>query len=137
MKAIQKRSDCPVSNGLDLFGDKWTLLILRDMMFFGKNSFSEFLCSNEKIASNILTDRLAMLHQEGFVTKQPSPENKSKFLYTLTEKAIDLVPVITEISLWSLQHTDAKDAMQIAAKMGKNKARAIKDIQEQLRETNR
>lgn len=136
MKAIQKRSDCPVSNSLDLFGDKWTLLILRDMMFFNKTSFSEFLCSSEKIASNILTDRLTMLYQEGFVTKRPAPENKSKFLYTLTDKAIDLVPVITEISLWGIQHTNATDAMQIAKKMERNKARVIKDIQEQLRVAN-
>lgn len=133
MKPIQKRSDCPVSSGLDVFGDKWTLLILRDMMFFGKTSFSEFLCSSEKIASNILTDRLNLLHQEGFVTKHPAPENKSKYLYTLTDKAIDLVPVITEISLWGIQHTNAKDVMQIAEKMKKNKTRAIKEIQDQLR----
>src|SRR5271154_2631739 len=75
MKTINGRSACPISYSLDIFGDKWTMLIIRDLLVFGKDSFSEFMCSDEKIATNILTDRLNVLLQEGFVTKHIAPTN--------------------------------------------------------------
>src|SRR5258708_19758457 len=99
MKTINRRSECPISYTLDIFGDKWTMLIMRDLLLFGKDSFSEFLCSDEKIATNILTDRLNVLLQEGIVTKHTSPTNKSKFLYLPTEKPIKLIPILSEITL--------------------------------------
>jgi DNA-binding HxlR family transcriptional regulator len=75
------------------------MLIMRDLLLYGKDSFSEFLCSDEKIATNIWTDRLNVLLQEGFVTKHTAPTNKSKFLYRPTEKAIELIPILSEIIL--------------------------------------
>ncbi len=69
MKPVTTRSPCPISYSLDLFGDKWTLLILRDIILDGKSSFSEFMSSKEKIASNILVDRLQILHTQGFLSK--------------------------------------------------------------------
>jgi len=100
MKAIKARSDCPVSFALDFLGDQWTLLILRDMMLKNKSTYGDFLNSGEKIATNILADRLAALEQHGFVTKQTTSDKKSTFIYRMTEKGIDLVPVIMELSIW-------------------------------------
>jgi len=99
------RSHCPINLAVEIFGDKWSLLILRDIMFAGKRHFRELLQSEEGIASNILTDRLAMLEREGVLTKTPDPAHKQKFIYTLTLKGIDLLPIIKEIGTWSLKHT--------------------------------
>jgi len=89
---------------LDILGDKWTLLILRDMLFEEKSSFSEFKASSEKIASNILTDRLAKLDAAGFVIKTSSIGNKVKYRYSLTDKAIDLLPVFVALFSWAEKH---------------------------------
>lgn len=99
MKKIKKRSECPVSFCLDLFGDKWTLLIIRDMILDDKTTFGDFLNSNESIATNILTDRLKMLETEGFVLKYPL-EGKARTGYCLTEKGISLIPVVIEMAQW-------------------------------------
>ena len=104
MKTVTMRSDCPISCTLDMLGDKWSLLILRDLLFFERNSFGEFLLSDEKIARNILSDRLEDLLAKGFLVKEVSPINKSKFLYYPTEKAVDLVPLLLQLSAWSRKH---------------------------------
>jgi DNA-binding HxlR family transcriptional regulator len=98
------RSYCPVNLLLEVFGDKWSLIIIRDIMFEGKRYFRELLQSEEKIASNILTDRLAMLEREGIISKAPDPDHKQKFIYSLTAKGIDLLPILVEIGAWSLKH---------------------------------
>src|SRR5882672_12651216 len=98
------RSFCPINLALEVFGDKWSLVIIRDIMFEGKRSFRELLQSEEKIATNILTDRLAMLEQEGIISKAPDPEHKQKHIYSLTAKGIDLLPIMVEIGGWSLKH---------------------------------
>ncbi|WP_310397162.1 helix-turn-helix domain-containing protein [Hymenobacter sp.] len=89
---------------LELFGDKWSLLIIRDIMFNGKRHFRELLQSEEKIASNILTDRLGKLELEGIITKGPDPDHKQKHIYRLTPAGIDLLPLLTEIGAWSIKH---------------------------------
>ena len=98
------RSGCPVSLGLDIFGDKWTLLIIRDLMFRGKRHFREILESDEHISSNILADRLKLLLDEGIVTRTENPNHKQKAIYRLTEKGIDLLPIIMQISRWSYKY---------------------------------
>ena len=98
------RSNCPINLAVEVIGDKWTLLIIRDLMFEDKRHFREFLGGEEKIASNILTDRLAMLETEGIITKKSDPSHKQKFLYSLTAKGIDLLPVIIELGAWSLKY---------------------------------
>ena len=95
------RSGCPINLGLEVFGDKWTLLIIRDMMYAGKRHFREFLASDEGISSNILADRLAMLVEAGILTRAGDPSHKLKAIYSLTEKGIDLLPIIAQISRWS------------------------------------
>jgi DNA-binding HxlR family transcriptional regulator len=98
------RSFCPINLALEVFGDKWSLIIIRDIMFAGKRHFRELLQSEEKMASNILTDRLAMLEREGIISKQSDPGHKQKFIYSLTSKGIDLLPVLVEIAAWSLKY---------------------------------
>ena len=98
------RSGCPVSLGLDIFGDRWTLLVIRDLMFSGKRHYREMLASDEHISSNILADRLKMLLKEGIVSKSDDPTHQQKVLYSLTEKGIALLPVLMTISQWSHQY---------------------------------
>lgn len=109
MKKQHRRSDCPINFALEIFGDKWTLLIIRDLMFKGKHYYGEFLKSEEKMATNILADRLSLLEQSGIVTKTVDEQHKSKLVYKLTPKGIDLLPTLTEIIMWSAKH-DPKTA---------------------------
>ena len=95
------RSDCPVSNSLDIWGDKWSLLIIRDFMFAKSCTYGDFLKSKEGIATNILASRLLSLEENGLIEKLAHPESKAKVLYKLTRKGIDLVPVLIEINLWA------------------------------------
>ena len=98
------KSDCPVNQYLEIFGDKWTLLIIRDLMFVGKRYFRELLSSEEGIASNILTDRLNKLEEAGIIIKTDDPNHKQKNIYTLTKSGIDLMPIIVAMSTWSVKH---------------------------------
>lgn len=101
MKDIKKRSDCPISSSLDVWGDKWSLLIVRDLMFSKQCTYGDFLKSEEKIATNILASRLQMLETNGVITKTDHPDSKAKVLYKLTQKGIDLLPLMIEINLWA------------------------------------
>jgi DNA-binding HxlR family transcriptional regulator len=95
------------SSELDLLGDKWTLLILRDMLFESKSTFTEFRQSKEGIASNILTARLAKLDAAGFVIKTSSTANKVKYQYSLTDKAIELLPTFLTLFAWAEKHGES------------------------------
>lgn len=99
-----RRSNCPISFSLDLIGDSWSLLIVRDIVFAGKRTFGEFLASDEGIARNILTNRLSRLEAQGLITKKPHPSDKRKDLYELTESGLDLIPVLLELSAWGAKH---------------------------------
>lgn len=109
MNSQERRSDCPVSLSLDIFGDKWTLLILRDFIFFDNRHFNEFV-TVERISTNILTDRLNRLLRHGIIKKQADPKNKSAFLYSLTSKGLELVPIVMEIYRWGANHTEENNA---------------------------
>ena len=115
MKSKKKklRSHCPVNFGLEAFGDKWALLILRDIIFRGKKTFGEFLKSEEKFATNILTSRLSHLLEQGILTKEPLAEDSRKDVYVLSQKGLDLIPVIFEIVLWSSKYDDKSEAKRI------------------------
>ncbi len=99
-----RRSGCPISLALEVFGDRWTLLIIRDLMFAGKRHFRELLHSDERIASNILADRLNMLVEQGVVTRSDDPSHRQKAVYRLTKKGVDLLPVLAQIGIWSRRH---------------------------------
>jgi DNA-binding HxlR family transcriptional regulator len=98
------RSGCPVNLSLEIFGDRWTLLVLRDVIFGGVRHFRELLHGPERISSNILADRLAALVEHGLLTKDHDPTHRQKITYSLTEAAIQLVPVLAQLSSWGLEH---------------------------------
>lgn len=99
-----RRSNCPISYSLDLIGDSWTLLIIRDIIFAGKKTFGEFLASDERIARNILTNRLSRLETMGLISKKSHPSDGRKDLYELTEAGLDFIPIILELSAWGAMH---------------------------------
>lgn len=123
MDTVKKRSECPISCSLDIFGDKWSLLIIRDMMFFNKSTYGDFLKSAEGIATNILASRLQGLEENKLIEKLEHPDSKAKVLYKLTQKSIDLLPLIVEIHLWAEKYFDIPaelKAMLKEAKKGKD-----------------
>jgi len=133
-KKIKRRSDCPVSFALDIFGDKWSLLIIRDLMFKNKKTYGEFLQSEEKIATNILADRLSKLECADLIKCAVDQEKKSKFNYELTEKGIDIVPVLLEIVLWSATHDKYTAApKEFVDRVKYDKEDFIKEIVKQLK----
>jgi DNA-binding HxlR family transcriptional regulator len=133
-KKIKKRSECPISTALDIFGDKWSLLIVRDLMFKGKNTYGDFLAAEEKIATNILADRLGLLEWAGIISKHNHPESKLKVLYKLTAKGIDLVPIMIEIIAWSEKHEEVSPyATEFIKTVKKDRDGFIRQTKERLK----
>jgi DNA-binding HxlR family transcriptional regulator len=104
--APQRRSGCPLNASVEMLGDRWSLLILRDMMLRGYKTFNEFFHSDEKIATNILAERLRRLESYGIIETERDPADGRKLIYTLTAKGIDLAPVLTEMVLWAARHEE-------------------------------
>lgn len=110
------RSTCPISTALESVGDRWTLLVIRDLMFAGKRHFREFLQSEEAISSNVLADRLNTLLERGLVSRTEDPSHAQKAVYSLTEKGLDLLPVVFALSGWAQKHhpgTRRPEAVQL------------------------
>lgn len=101
------RSACPIANALDLLGDRWTLLVIRDLLFAGKRRFGEFLNSPESIPTNILSDRLRRLEDSGVVVKAPYQLRPARYEYQLTAKGMDLFPVLRALVEWATRHLPA------------------------------
>lgn len=107
------RSHCPVNFSLEAFGDRWTLLILRDIVFRGKRTYGEFLKSEEGFATNILASRLEQLLAEGILRREDDGADGRKALYSLTEKGLDLIPLLFEMVLWGARHDSKSQASLI------------------------
>lgn len=134
METSKKRSDCPLSCSLDVFGDKWSLLIIRDLLFGNKNTYNDFLKSEEGIATNILAARLKALEENGILEKTAHPDSKAKFLYRLTQKGIDLLPIIMEIYIWSDKYlTIPSDIKSVIKEAKKDKDKFIKQVARELK----
>ena len=134
MKVLKQRSSCPVSTSLDVLGDKWTLLILRDLVFAGKSTYGQFLQSAEKMATNILADRLAALEAHGLLTKAVAADKKSKFTYRLTEKGVDTIPLIVELVLWGAAHCPTVADPRLLAELQTGKDAAVEKYKRLARE---
>jgi DNA-binding HxlR family transcriptional regulator len=106
----EPRSACPIANALDLVGDRWTLLVIRDLLFLGKRRFGELLGSPEGIPTNILSDRLRRLEEGGLVEKVPYQLRPPRYEYQITPKGVDLFPVLKAMAEWSLRHNSAVKA---------------------------
>jgi DNA-binding HxlR family transcriptional regulator len=102
----KRRSECPLNASVEMLGDRWSLLIIRDMMLRGFRSYKEFLECYEGIATNILADRLRKLQAYGIIAAKPDPKDARKVMYSLTPKGIGLAPVLTEMVLWAAAHED-------------------------------
>ncbi len=130
----ERRSDCPLSIALEIFGDRWTLLILRDLMFKGLKTFKEFLGSGEQIASNILTDRLQRLQEQGIVSGTRSPADARVVTYRPTEKGLDLLPVLIEIVLWSARHEKTAAPPKLLERMTRDRDGFVRQIRTRFTE---
>ena len=98
------RSNCPINFVLETFGDRWTLLIVRDLMFKDKQTYGSFLESEERISTNILANRLRRLEAHGIIEKSVAQDNRSKLIYCFTDKGKDLIPIMLEVTAWSARH---------------------------------
>ena len=137
MKKAKKRSDCPVSCSLDIWGDKWSLLIVRDLMFAKECTYGDFLKSAEGIATNILASRLLSLEENNIIEKLDHPDSKAKVLYRLTRRGIDLLPIMIEINLWAEKYfTIPDDRKAMLKEVKKDKAGFLKVMTKELEQLN-
>ena len=119
------RSGCPINLTLEALGDRWSLIVIRDLMFGNRRHFRELLTrSEERIASNILADRLTRLEKAGLVSRRDDPSHKQKVIYSLTEASIALVPLLAHMGGWGLRHTPASKELSVRAKSLRTEARS-------------
>lgn len=104
MKRTDRKSHCPVNSALEVVGDPWSLLVVRDIVFYGKHSFGEFLASEERITTSVLADRLAQLVRSGVLSKQRNPADRRREFYSLTGPGLALIPVLVELANWGVRY---------------------------------
>jgi DNA-binding HxlR family transcriptional regulator len=130
----RRRSGCPVSISLDRFGDRWSLLIIRDLMVRGFKTFKEFHGSGEGIATNILARRLRRLEETGIITAEVDERDRRRLHYRLTEKGIDLAPVLLELLIWGTRHEETGAPCAVIAEMAKHREQALAEVRRRWRE---
>ncbi len=128
-----RRSDCPISVTLELLGDEWSLLVVRDLMFKGLRTFQEFADAGERIASNVLAERLSRLQAAGIVTRRRDPSDRRRLIYRLTEKGIDLAPVLVEVVLWAARHEKTAAPAEIVREMRERREELLRELRERWR----
>lgn len=131
---LKHRSRCPVSISLEIFGDRWSLLIIRDLMVRGYKTFKEFQQSGEGIASNILADRLEKLQAAGIINAQSEASDGRRVNYRLTEKGIDLAPVLLEVLIWGARHQQSAAPCALIAEMENNREAVVAEVRRRWRE---
>lgn len=134
MKRASGRSTCPVSFGLEAFGDPWSLLVVRDIVYFGKHTFNGFLASDEAISPSVLSARLDGLVGAGLVRRSPDPADGRRVRYDLTERGLGLIPVLVEVAEWGATHDPATGApADWIALVRENKAEMVRRYTETVR----
>ena len=129
MKKKELRSDCPINYALEYLGDKWTLLVIRDLVFEGKKFYKDFLGSKEGIATNVLSDRLKRLEGLEIIESKVYEQLRTQKVYSLTEKGKDLIPILIEMILWSAKYKDGLNVSpKFVEKLKKNKTEVIQAI---------
>jgi len=133
---VERRSGCPINLSLEVIGDRWSLLVIRDIVFGRRRHYRELLTrSEEGIASNILSDRLRRLVDAGLLTRTPDPSHRQKRLYSLTEPAIQLVPVLAQLGAWGRRHLPVTPELSIRAQVLEEGGPALwEDLMDELRE---
>lgn len=128
-KLPARRSDCPIACALDLIGDKWTLIVLRDLIMARKRYFQELLEGNEGIATNILASRLRLLEAAGMVTRRADPAQARRVIYAPTEKALDLLPVLIELMRWSMKYNSrSASPVRLARRLAEDRNGLIAEL---------
>jgi DNA-binding HxlR family transcriptional regulator len=130
----KRRSGCPVSISLEIFGDRWSLLIIRDLMVRRFRTFKEFQRSGEGIATNILADRLQKLAAAGIITAEAEQADRRRVNYRLTEKGIDLAPVVLELLIWGARHEETGAPGAFIAEMAKNREAVLAEVRRRWRD---
>jgi DNA-binding HxlR family transcriptional regulator len=128
-----RRSGCPISTSLELFGDRWSLLVVRDLMFSGYCTFGEFAAAGEGIASNVLADRLARLEGAGIIARRPDPADGRRVVYRLTEKGMALAPMLVELVIWAARHEVTAAPPEMVARMEADRAGFVAGLWERWR----
>ena len=131
----RQRSGCPVSISLETFGDRWSLLIIRDLMVRGFRTFKQFQRSGEGISTNILADRLEKLEAAGIITAEVERTDRRRVNYRLTEKGIDLAPVLLELLIWGARHEQTGVSCAVIAEMEKNREQVIAEARRRWQES--
>jgi DNA-binding HxlR family transcriptional regulator len=124
----KRRSGCPVSVSLEVFGDRWSLLIIRDMMVRGYRTFKEFQESGEGVATNVLAGRLRRLQAKGILTAETEETDRRRINYRLTEKGIDLAPVLLDLLIWGARHEKTEAACAVIENMAKNREWILAEV---------
>jgi len=127
-KKASRRSSCPINISLEILGDRWSLLIVRDLMFRGFRTYKELVDSEEGIATNILADRLRRLEQCGIIRIEEDTTDRRKQIYRLTAKGMDLAPVLVELILWGARYEDTEAAPALLRKMQKNRTEFLSEL---------
>lgn len=122
------RSGCPISVSLEIFGDRWSLLIVRDLMFKGFSTFKEFASAGEGIATNVLADRLVRLETADLICRLQDPHDGRRVTYHLTPKGWDLAPMLVELVIWAARHEDTEAPPAMVKQMKANRARFIAEL---------
>jgi DNA-binding HxlR family transcriptional regulator len=130
----KRRSGCPVSISLEVFGDRWSLLIIRDLMVRGYHTFKQFQESGEGIATNILAGRLRKLEASGIITAEPEASDGRKVNYRLTEKGIDLAPTLLELLIWGARNEQTGAPCALMLTMEKNRAAVLAEVRRRWQE---
>ncbi len=130
-RKVKRRSECPLNASVEMLGDRWSLLIIRDMMLRGFRSYKEFMECYEGIATNILADRLRKLVAYGIIATEPDPADGRKLVYSLTPKGIDLAPVLTEMVLWAAAHEDTGN-QALVRQMREDKEKFLAGVRQRL-----
>ena len=127
-KKASRRSSCPINISLEILGDRWSLLIVRDLMFRGFRTYKELVDSEEGIATNILADRLRRLEQCGIIRTEEDTTDRRKLMYRLTAKGMDLAPVLVELILWGARYEDTEAPPALLRKMQKNRTEFLSEL---------
>ena len=124
----KRRSGCPVSISLETLGDRWSLLIIRDLMVRGLRTFKDFLQSGEGIATNVLADRLRKLEASGIITAEAEGSDRRRVNYQLTEKGIDLAPVVLELLIWGARHEQTAAPCALIEQMARQREHVLAEV---------
>jgi len=136
MKRTDRKSSCPINFALEIFGDAWSLLILRDVALFGKHTFKEFLSSEERITTSVLTDRLVRLEERGILRREPHLTDRRSSAYVLTEKGLDLIPALLDLMEWGTSHDPASAGHRKEAfldKLRSERGPLVQEMKEKVR----